>query len=196
MDRLVDELNVRGSRYDYVLRDTSGSQDLAVLFDTDTTEVTRRADIADRNLSAVGARTSANKTAFPRFPLFAQCKVSHGSNSVEFIMIVVHLKAFGDAQSRARRRLAAEKLALIVEDLRTNEALPVVLCGDFNERLDNDVLNSVSETPDLFALTTDDARDGAISFVGERNRSLIDHIIVSRDVELGDISGESQGLDR
>ncbi len=194
--RLVQDLNRRGSRYDFVLRDTRGRQDLAVLFDTDTTEVTRRADIADRNRSALRARTSANKTAFPRFPLFAQCKVTHEGDSVEFIMIVVHLKAFGDAQSRARRRLAAEKLALVIKDIRDNEGLPVVLCGDFNERLDNDVLNAVSDTPDLFPLTADDATDGAISFVGNRHRSLIDHIIVSRDVRLGDISGDDAAIIR
>ena len=196
MKRLVHELSSNGARYDFVLRDTRGSQDLAVLFDTDTTEVTRRQDIADRNLSALRARTSSNKTAFPRFPIFAQCKVKHDRHSVEFIMIVVHLKAFGDAQSRARRRLAAEKLAEIVEDIRQTDQLPVVLCGDFNERIDNDVLDAVSESPDLFSLTTDDAADGAISYVGDNHRSLIDHIIVSRDVQLGDISGDDAAIVR
>ncbi len=196
MRRLVQDMRGRGLRYDFVLRDTRGSQDLAVLFDTDTTEVTRRPDIADRNRSALRARTSSNKTAFPRFPLFAQCKVKHENESVEFIMIVVHLKAFGDAQSRARRRLAAEKLAEIIADIRDNEGLPVILCGDFNERLDNDILKAVSDTPDLFPLTADDATDGAISYVGDRYRSLIDHIIVSRDLRLGDISGDDAAIVR
>lgn len=58
----------------------------------------------------------------------------------------------------------------------------MVLCGDFNERLDTNVLNAVSRSPDLFPLTADDASDGAMSFVGDHHRSLIDHIIVSRDV--------------
>ncbi len=197
MRRLVQDLNAQGSRYDYVLRDTRGSQDIAVLFDTDTTEVVRRKDIADRNISRLRDRTDANKTAFPRFPLFAQCTVKHEEgDTVEFIMIVVHLKAFGDVQSRSRRRLAAKNLAEIIEDIRENEDLPVVLCGDFNEKLDNDVLSSLTETPDLFPLTADDATDGAISYVGRRFRSLIDHIIVSRDLRLGEISGDDAAIVR
>ncbi|TMU50686.1 trypsin-like peptidase domain-containing protein [Flagellimonas algicola] len=197
MDRLITEINSRGFRYDYVLRDTRGSQDLAVLYDSDTTEVTRRKDIADRNTASLRARTSDNKTAFPRFPIFTQCKVKHGEDGVvEFIMIVVHLKAFGDEQSRRRRKLAAEKLAVIIEDIREHENLPVVLCGDFNEKLDNDVLNAVSDTPDLFALTADDAQTDAISYVGNRHRSLIDHIIVSRDLDLGDISDDDAAIVR
>lgn len=190
MKKLVESLNTRGSRYDFVFRDTNGSQDLAVLYDTDTTNVIRRKDIADRNLSALRVRTKDNKTAFPRFPLFAECDVHYQGSSVKFIMIVVHLKAFGDAQSRARRRLAAEKLSEIIDDIRSVDKLPVVLCGDFNEKLDNNVLSAIKDTPDLFPLTADDATDGAISYVGQRHRSLIDHIIVSRDINLGKIAGD------
>lgn len=196
MDRLVDALSDRGSRCDYVLRDENGSQDLAVLYDTDTTEVARATEIADRNKALLEARTSDGKTAFPRFPLFARCKVNQETRSVEFIMIVVHLKAFGDRQSQARRRLAAEKLLAIIADIRDHENLPVVLCGDFNEKLDTDVLSALKDTPDLFPLTADDATDGAISYVGTRFRSLIDHIIVSRDSALGDIAGDDAAIVR
>ena len=192
LNSLIDELATRGSRYDFVLRDTRGSQDIAVLFDTDTTEVTRRPDIATRNNSLLRKRTSLNKTAFPRWPLFAQCKI----DDVEFIMIVVHLKAFGDEQSRERRRLASESLAAIIEDIQENENLPVVLGGDFNERLDNDVLGAIKDSPDLLSMTSDDATDGAISYVGRRYRSLIDHIMVSTDARLGEIEGDDTAIVR
>lgn len=196
MRRLVGKLREQGSRYDFVYRDTRGSQDIAMLYDTDTTEVVRRTDIANRNISSLRARTSHNRTAFPRFPLFAHCKVRHEDHMVEFIAIVVHLKAFGDLQSQARRRLAAEKLTEIIEDIRNHEDLPVVLCGDFNEKLDNDVLNSITAAPDLFPLTADDATNGSISYVGTRHRSLIDHIIVSRDLRLAEIAGDDAAIVR
>ena len=89
-----------------------------------------------------------------------------------------------------------KKLAEIIEDIRDKEDLPVVLCGDFNERLDNDVLSSVTSSPDLFPLTADDASTNAASFVGGRTRSLIDHIIVSRDIKLGDIAGDDAAIVR
>lgn len=192
LDRLVTEMAGQGWRYDYVLRDTSGSQDIAILYDTDTAEVVRMPEIATRNQSILRKRTNSGKTAFPRWPLFARCRV----DQVEWIMIVVHLKAFGDAQSRARRRLAAKCLAEIIDDIQANEGLPVVLGGDFNERLDNDVLAAITDAPDLLSMTADDATDGAISYVGRRHRSLIDHIMVSKDIRLGQIGGDDTAIVR
>ena len=87
-------------------------------------------------------------------------------------------------------------LAEIIEDIRQNEGLPVVLGGDFNEQLDNDVLSALTDTPDLFAMTADDATTDAISYVGTSHRSLIDHIITSRDVVAGDISGDDAAIVR
>lgn len=196
MDRLVTALGQRGFSMGYELLDVSGSQDLAVLYDQDTTTVTIRQDIYDRHAALLNARTPSGRTAFPRHPLFAECTVRNGDGRVKFLTIVVHLKAFGDVQSRARRRLAAEMLATIIEDIRERERLAVVLGGDFNERLDTDVLSELKVSPDLFALTADDATTDAISYVGGSHRSLIDHILVSRDVQLGEISGDDAAIVR
>ncbi|RMH18219.1 MAG: hypothetical protein D6696_13565 [Acidobacteria bacterium] len=197
MDRLVASLASRGQTMGYELLDVGGRQDLAVLYDRDTSTVTLRPDLAERHRERLEARTESGRTAFPRPPLFAECRVADGNEAdVRFLMLVVHLKAFGDAQSRARRRLAARLLAEIVDDLRRSEDLPVILGGDFNERLTTDVLDPLKGAPDLFALTADDATDDAISFVGSSRRSLIDHVIVSRDVVLGEISGDDAAIVR
>ena len=124
------------------------------------------------------------------------CKIEQEGEAVKFLMIVVHLKAFGDAQSRERRRLASQILAEIIEDVRENDGMPVILGGDFNEQLNNDVLNALTGSPDLFAMTADDATTDAISFVGQRHRSLIDHIIVSNDVQRGSIQGDDAAIVR
>lgn len=196
LDRLVVSLTSRGYDYGHVVLDVPGSQDLALLHDRDTTRVELRTDLNERHRERLQARTAAGKTAFPREPLFAKCTVDEGDSAVEFLAIVLHLKAFGDAQSRSRRRLAATKLAEIVEDIRSREGLPVVLGGDYNELLTNDVLTPLTDSPDLFALTADDAVSGAISYVGGSHRSLIDHVIVSSDVRLGEISGDDAAIVR
>lgn len=197
MDRLVVELGRRGWSVGYELLDAPHAQDLAVLYDRETTSVTLRGDIAERHAARLDARTSGGKTVFPRHPLFAQCTVTGDNDqAVEFLMIVVHLKAFGDAQSRERRRLAAEALGEIIAEVRERDALPVVLGGDFNERIDTPVLGALTGAPDLLAMTADDASTDAISFVGRRHRSLIDHIVVSRDVRLGEISGDDTAIVR
>ncbi len=197
MDRLVEALSGRGFSMGYTLLDVPRSQDLAVLYDQETTNAKERGDIAERHKDRLDAETPAGRSAFPRRPIFAECVVGDGNGpEVRFLMIAVHLKAYGDLQSRSRRRLAARVLAEIIEDVRTREDLPIVLCGDFNERLDTDVLAALKASPDLFALTADDASMDAISYVGGSHRSLIDHVLVSRDVRLGDIAGDDAAIVR
>jgi endonuclease/exonuclease/phosphatase family metal-dependent hydrolase len=199
LDRLVVELGERGFSYDYKLLDVGGRQDLAVLFDQETTRVRVRTDLAQRYQDQLKSKTRTGQTAFPRPPLFAECTVSDpdGGRRVEFLLLVVHLKAFGDAVSKARRRLAAEKLAEIIADLRDHAGLPVVLGGDFNDTLNVDTFDALKTSPDLFTMTLDDAADPtAMSFVGPRHRSLIDHLVVSRDVVPGDIQGDDAAIVR
>ncbi|MEZ5939895.1 MAG: trypsin-like peptidase domain-containing protein [Planctomycetaceae bacterium] len=196
LDRLVAEVGTRGSHLDYEILDVPGTQDIAVLYDRDTTSVRLRKDIARRHRTRLKAETPAGRSAFPRQPIFAECTVGEGDEQVTFIFIVVHLKAFGDAQSKARRRLAAEKLAEIIDDIRDREGLPVVLGGDFNEKLDNDVLAAIKSSPDLVKMTADDAATDAISYVGASHRSLIDHMVVSSDAKIGSISGDDAAIVR
>jgi len=197
LDRLVEALGRRGWAVDYKLLNVRGSQDLAVLYDTDTTTVDVRDDIAQRNLQRLNAKTPGGKTAFPRHPLFAECTVRDGNNQeIRFLMMVVHLKAFGDSQSRARRTLASQMLAEIIQDIREHDNLPVVLGGDFNDRIDTNVFATLTDAPDLLAMTADDATTDAISYIGGRYRSLIDHIIVSRDIRLGEIGGDDTAIVR
>lgn len=197
LDRLKVNMAARGDQISYVYLDANRSQDLAVLYDEDTTIVDLATDISQRHTDRINARTRDNKTAFPRPPLIAKCAVMEGENNpIEFVIIVVHLKAFGDAQSRSRRRLASEILAEIIKDIQNVEGLPVVLGGDFNEVMDTNVLSALTRSPDLFSLTADDADDGAISYVGSRHRSLIDHIMVSSDVQPGGIMGDDAAIVR
>ncbi len=190
LDRVVAALGHRGFGLGYVVPDVPGSQGLAVLYDRDTTTVTLRQDVYERQAALLQARTPSGRFALPSSPLFAECVVRNGEGSVRFLMIVTHLKAFGDVQSRARQRQMAESLAVIIEDIRERERLPIVLGGTFSERLDNDLLSALNASPDLFSLTADNAAADAVSYIGDCHRSLIDHIVVSRDTYLGEISGD------
>jgi endonuclease/exonuclease/phosphatase family metal-dependent hydrolase len=200
LDRLVSALGGQGMTADFRLMNAPGSQDIAVLFDARTTRVTVRDDLVQRHSRRLSMRTPTGRTVFPRHPFFVECTVDDEiGRHAKFLMIVVHLKAFGDASSRARRRLAAQMLAEIIDDIREQEGIQIVLGGDFNEKLDSDVLDAIKSSPDLFSLTLDDATSGdrsAISFVGDNHQSLIDHIVVSRDVQLGDVMGDDAAIVR
>lgn len=203
MERLKTALQRLGYAYDFAYLDVRGRQDLAVLYDMNTTELTLSKAIMDRHRTAWSAETGTGRSAFPRRPLIAKVKIAPKTDRkkkrqypVEFIMICAHLKAFGDPESKARRRLAATILAEVIEDIRATEKLPVILGGDLNDTLNSDVLSSLTEAPDLFTLTADDAQEGALSYIGNSHRSLIDHIVVSNDVSLSPISGDDAAIVR
>ena len=196
LERLVAALAGRGFDTDFVLLDTPGRQDIAILYDRDTTNV-ELLNLSEKHRSLLNQRTSTGRTIFPRQPLFAKCILEEeDGRTAEFLFIVVHLKAFGDAISRERRRQAAGILSQIIDELRESEELPVVLGGDFNERLDTDVLQAIKDSPDLVTMTADDATLGSLSFIGPRQKSLIDHLVVSNDVMLGDIAGDDAAIVR
>lgn len=199
LDGLVTNLHSRGAYMDYLYFDAPGKQDLALLYDKETTVATLREDIYEKYRVLLNSKTASGKTAFAsgRLPLFAECTIKEEAGiEVRFLMIVVHLKAFGDIESRERRRLAARVISVILNDLRENEQLPVLLGGDFNNQLDDDILSDLNDAADLFTLTTDDHANGALSYVGQNHRSLIDHIYVSNDVVLGDISNDDAAIVR
>ncbi|MEM1165778.1 MAG: trypsin-like peptidase domain-containing protein [Planctomycetota bacterium] len=208
MDRLVESLGRRGLSMSYELLDVSGGQDIAILYDTRTTNVQPLTKVGS-HFDDVLSEKIRGRTVFPRKPMFAKVTIDEGRGTeVQFIAIVVHLKAMGDALSRARRKRAGEILRTIVDVLRNapedvparhrNYAydLPVILGGDYNDRIDDDVFASLRNAPDLVALTTDDQDAMAASYVGGSRRSLLDHIVVSSDVPVGAIQGDDAAIIR
>jgi len=195
MDRLVAAMADRGAAMGYELKDVTGGLDIAILFDKDTTHVTKRPDLADRFQPLLDERLEG-KSVFPRWPMFADCAIADDEdNRVELRLIVVHLKAFGDTLSRRRRRRAGQILAQIIDTLRDEDGPPIVLGGDFNDAINTEVFAALRNKDDLIALTVDDQEENAASFIDGR-QSLLDHIIVSDDVRLGSIAQDDAAIVR
>ncbi len=197
--RLQKELRKGGVNTDFVYLPSNYAQGMAVLYDADLVKCFMRNDIYDRYADLLNSTVDGGKPAFAggRLPLFAQCIVRDGAKESRFIFIVLHLKAFGDALSRSRRKLASQIVAAIIEDIQSEEKLPVILGGDFNQVLDGDVLASLTGDPDLFTLTSDDHQEDAMTYVGNpKYQSVIDHIIVSKDTQLGEIEADDAAIVR
>ena len=166
-------------------------------FSTIATEVVLRNDLNKQYANNLDTRTRGGKKVFPREPLFAECTVkADNRQAVRFMLIVLHLKAFGDAASRARRTIASEILVNIIRDIRDKQNLPVVMGGDYNDILNTDVFSALQDSPDLFALTADDSDSDAATYVGGSRRSVIDHIVISRDLSPANISGDDAAIIR
>ena len=170
LDRLVKALKDQGSNMDYVYFDPVGSQDLAILYDAETTKVELRNDINERYKVLLSSSLSSGKPAFPnkREPLFAKCTIKEEDQDIELLMITVHLKAMRDPISVKRRKLAANVISLIIEDLREDDDfkhLPIILGGDLNDDISSTSLMDIVNSPSLVTLTHDDAIAGHISYL-------------------------------
>lgn len=199
LDRLLAALREKGAMMDYVLLETEGHQDLAVLYDKATTAVELRSDI-NRKYSSLLNAAIAGRPAFPngREPLFALCTVKEEGRDIQFLMIVVHLKAMRDEISIERRKLAAQALSVIIEDLKRDEAysrLPIMLGGDMNDDAGSVSLAPIMNADSLITLTADDAQAGHLSYV-KPPYSLIDHIVISKDMKVGSIEGDDAAIVR
>jgi endonuclease/exonuclease/phosphatase family metal-dependent hydrolase len=139
---------------------------------------------------------------FPRPPFQVRVTVpGAAAGPVEFVAIVLHLKAGTDPEDRERRRGAMVTLEQHVRGLVADGAEDVIVLGDYNEVLTSDIGRGVFgpflDAPDLYTVETDVlAQDGEISFVP--SGVMLDHIVTTRgmDDELGDSQAVIPRLDR
>jgi endonuclease/exonuclease/phosphatase family metal-dependent hydrolase len=123
--------------------------------------------------------------AFPRPPFVTYVEIRDQDRIVfDFTLIVNHLKAFGDEESRDRRRAASEKLKTYIDtNILPSDDADCISLGDYNDQLDNvpsqNVFsNFLSDSLNYRFLTY--PLIGEASFIGSQN-SLIDHLLISND---------------
>lgn len=125
--------------------------------------------------------------AFPRSPMaitFSMTgRVGHGL----FTMVVVHLKARGDERSESRRRDAMQQLEAWVREHSDTVTPNVFVVGDFNDHLsdapEDDVFGPFRGS--AYSILTQPLADtGAYSYIPERYRGLIDHVVSTDDAAL------------
>lgn len=139
--------------------------------------------------------SAAFSDQFPRPPL--QVSVSVKGTSLDFILIVVHLKAGIGNDDRARRKKAVLELenyvrTELVDGPRDDD---VIILGDFNETLTGDYGNAevwkpFTDNPSRYTIATQTAdNQGAVSYLPFGGR-LIDHQVVTASL-LDDLAGHT-----
>jgi hypothetical protein len=103
----------------------------------------------------------------------------------DFILIVVHLKAFIDEESESRRRKACEKLKYYIDTyLLTGSEKDIILLGDFNDNLND------SPQDNIFSVFLNDSSHYRIltlplireaTYIGGFGGA-IDHVIITESV--------------
>ncbi|MCK5737560.1 endonuclease/exonuclease/phosphatase family protein [bacterium] len=124
----------------------------------------------------------------PRPPMQFSLLAKEGGQLFDFELIVVHLKAYGDATSEQRRRIALQKLKAYIDNaMDTGRERDFVLCGDFNDEIDDpetsNVFSVFHDDPDNYAFLTAPIAATGSSYIGNPPLFFIDHFIASRDTD-------------
>ena len=130
--------------------------------------------------------------AFPRPAMEFTLTLNESDHTFDFKLIVVHLKAYSDEESEARRRSALNKLKTYIDDqLALGGEQDFILVGDFNDHLEDpvedNVFQSMLDDPDTYTFLTEPLAGIQGSYIGFNEPNLIDHICITSDalVEYG-----------
>jgi endonuclease/exonuclease/phosphatase family metal-dependent hydrolase len=126
---------------------------------------------------------------FPRPPLMLFLKAQQGTQSFDFYLIVIHLKAYEDSESENRRRVAIREMEQFIGNRIQQGGDPdYIIAGDWNDELEDDsthnVFNPFLNNPMQYVFLTLPFAGSPTeySYIGGNFKSLIDHIMVTVSV--------------
>ena len=127
---------------------------------------------------------------FPRPPLMLFLRAHQGTQSIDFYLIVVHLKAYGDPESENRRRVAVREMEQFIGNRVQQGGDPdYIIAGDWNDELQDDstdnVFNPFLNHPMQYVFLTLPfaGSQTEYSYIGGNFKSLIDHIMITSSIQ-------------
>lgn len=154
--------------------------------DYQKTGIIYKTDIISIGSGTVKSLFENDSYAFPRPPLAAFVEVRDEAGiQFDFNIIVLHLKAYGDDESESRRRSACLKLKGYIDaEIAAGADPDFVVLGDWNDQLtdtgEDNVFLPFLDNPDDYLFLTGSLIN-QYSYIDTRYKSLIDHIMVSRN---------------
>lgn len=126
--------------------------------------------------------------SFPRPPLKVYATAHKDTHIFDFTFIILHLKAFGDSESQARRRSACEILKNYLDtEIVVSPDKDYIVVGDWNDELTDlppdNVFQVFLDDPDDYRFLTLSIPSGDYSYIGGSFRSNIDQILITSDAE-------------
>ncbi len=126
---------------------------------------------------------------FPRPPFDIYFKTKYNDRDFDFSLIVLHLKAYDEAESRARRKTAISKLKNYIDSQIRNGGDPdYIVVGDWNDELTdpettNVFLPFLDDTSNYYFLTGPlSTSSSQYSYIAGSFKSLIDHILITMPI--------------
>lgn len=179
---LIDSLNAADSLVQYSgrLNPLAPSLKTGIIYKSGLIEV-----LSDTQLVAGDNRYAQ------RPPLIFYLRASRNGRSFDFSLMVVHLKAFGDADSEDRRRRAVQSIEQFVNDQLSDPEKDhdFIIAGDWNDLLNDDPAHNIFlpflNNPQQYRFLTAQFAGSPteFTFIGGSFNSLIDHIMITSSVD-------------
>lgn len=168
----------------------SGYQRTGFLYKSDLISVTNPHYILEEHLYDFASR--------PPWTARIAVKGKNNQTVFDFNIIVVHLKAFADAESEARRRAACADLKTFIDtEIAAGADADFIVLGDWNDMLSDPPASNVFapfiDEPDNYSFLTADL-GGQYSYISSTYKSLIDHIMITADARQEYGQGTTQVL--
>lgn len=189
-ETLLDDL---GDNFDGFLATNSVEQKVGFVFNTDVIRIRQSRHILESFAFEFASR--------PPLQLEAEVTLPSGSTTVTFI--VLHMKAFSDPDSYARRVDASTRLKNHIDFILPDDQ--VIVLGDFNDELERSTSGGRTSPYDNFVQDTDnfsfltlpleEANEGSFCTNSSctSTGSMLDHILITNELFLGYIP-ESAGF--
>jgi endonuclease/exonuclease/phosphatase family metal-dependent hydrolase len=179
---LIDSLNISlgGIFFDGRLNEKSSSLKTGIVFKKSLVQV------LDSTYLFVGDNDFAGR---PPYALYLRAQKNN--RVFDFTLIVVHLKAFGDPESQARRQRAIQKLKSYIQNRlqQSGNDPDYIIAGDWNDELEDPPQNNVFlpflDDPANYRFLTEPFAGSSTeySYIGGSFRSLIDHIMITASID-------------
>lgn len=185
---LIDKL---GDGWAGQLDRTSSNLKLGFIYKTEV--------IRPQRVASVLSQFSSEFAGRPPFQMEAEVTLPDTSLIVTFITL--HMKAFSDQRSYDRRKAAAGRLKNHI-DFTTLNTKPVVVLGDFNDKLTTSITagrqspyqNFLADTANFYFTTLDLDRGGTNTFCFSQrcvSGSTIDHILITDELNGAYVPGSA-----
>ena len=121
---------------------------------------------------------------FPRSPFTADFLVESTYGDLELHVVNLHLKAYSDSTSNARRKIANDSLESYIGSYMTSTLMDgAVVLGDYNDTIDDSlVFGAWYQHPDAFMFSTKDIHEDESQASYPSWPSFIDHLLLTRSL--------------
>lgn len=170
LEKIVDITHKNGINMSYLHLDSQTKENLAILFDLETTNIQIENDTKEKYAKIFNGKINFNNL------FFVKCSINSDKKSTQFIMIL--------ANCNKDENLTVLTISTIINDLISKEKLPIIFMCNSKLNKNNKFLSLIEDSSDIFTVSSDEVKAGLITYISNTNSTPIQQLITSKDLKI------------